>query len=40
MSIVAELFLIVACGVGLTAGTVLLTLGVVGLWIGGDDGVR
>ena len=31
MSVIAELFLIIACGVGFTAGAVLLTLGLVGL---------
>ena len=37
MEIIAELFLIIACGVGLTAGAVLLTLGMIGVWIGGDN---
>ena len=37
MSVIAELFLIIACGVGFTAGTVLLTLGLVGLWTGGNN---
>lgn len=30
MSVIAELFLIIACGVGFTAGTVLFVLGLVG----------
>ena len=37
MSVIAELFLIIACGVGLTVGSVLFVLGLVGLWTGGEN---
>ena len=37
MCIVSEVFLLLACGVGLTVGSVLFVLGLVGLWTGGDN---
>ena len=39
-SIIAEVFLVVACGVGMTAGTVLLTLGLIGVCMGGNNGIQ